>query len=45
MDTGELVHTVNTMHPVVNVKWHPTKYALAYSGDPSGLKIYAPAEK
>ncbi|KAI5800083.1 WD domain-containing protein [Geopyxis carbonaria] len=39
VDTGDLVHTVTTTHPITRIKWHPTKYCLAYSGDPSGLKI------
>jgi len=45
VDTGEHIHTISTNHPVTNVKWHPNKYALAYSGDPTGMKIVSVAEK
>jgi len=43
VDTGESVHVHSTNHPVTNVAWHPHKYWLAYSGDPSGLKILGAA--
>lgn len=38
-DTGECVHTVETSNPVRDVSWHPLKYAVAYSGDPGGVKV------
>lgn len=44
VDTGEYIHRIHTNHPVTNVKWHPSKYALAYSGDPSGMKIVTGTE-
>ncbi|KAF8252285.1 WD40 repeat-like protein [Wilcoxina mikolae CBS 423.85] len=39
VDSGEHMHTFNTTHPVTNVRWHPHRYTLAYSGDPSGMRI------
>ncbi|KAI5788136.1 WD40-repeat-containing domain protein [Pyronema domesticum] len=39
VDSGDVVHTYHTPHPVTNVKWHPHRYTLAYSGDPSGMRI------
>ena len=39
VDTGELVHTVDTTAPVSWVAWHPLRYWLAYAGDPGGLRI------
>lgn len=39
VDSGEHVHTYSTAHPVTNVKWHPHRYTLAYSGDMSGMRI------
>ncbi|CAK3995211.1 WD repeat-containing [Lecanosticta acicola] len=38
-DTGECVHTAETNNPVRDVAWHPLRYAVAYSGDPGGLKV------
>ena len=38
-DTGECVRTVETSNPVRDVSWHPLKYAVAYSGDPGGVKV------
>ncbi|RPB28440.1 WD40 repeat-like protein [Terfezia boudieri ATCC MYA-4762] len=39
VDTGDYVHTIVTDHPVLSIAWHPSRYHLAYSGDPAGLKI------
>lgn len=39
VETGEYVHTVPTTMPAPCVAWHPSRYWLAYSGDPMGLKI------
>ena len=39
VETGEYVHTVPTTTPAPCVAWHPSRYWLAYSGDPMGLKI------
>ena len=39
VETGEYVHTVPTTAPAPCVAWHPSRYWLAYSGDPMGLKI------
>lgn len=39
VETGEAVHTIDTVNPVSQVAWHPSKYALAYSGDPAGIRI------
>lgn len=38
-ETGEVVHTVETIQPVTQVAFHPTRYWIAYNGDPGGLKI------
>ncbi|KZF22325.1 WD40 repeat-like protein [Xylona heveae TC161] len=43
VETGEYVHTVQTAHPAPCVAWHPSRYWLAYSGDPVGLKIVGAA--
>ena len=43
VESGEYVHTIPTMSPVVCVAWHPRRYWLAYSGDPGGLKIVGAA--
>lgn len=39
VETGESVHKIETSSPAPCVQWHPNRYNLAYSGDPSGLKI------
>ncbi|KAF2171441.1 hypothetical protein M409DRAFT_63715 [Zasmidium cellare ATCC 36951] len=39
VDTGEMVHTVETANAPRDVAWHPLRYAVAYSGDPGGLKL------
>lgn len=39
VDTGDLVHTVDTTNFPSYVAWHPTRYWIAYSGDPGGLKV------
>ncbi|KJX93049.1 WD repeat-containing protein [Zymoseptoria brevis] len=38
-DMGEVVHTIETVNPVTWVSWHPLRYAIAYGGDPGGLKV------
>lgn len=39
VDTGESVHTIETVNAVSWVAWHPLRYAIAYGGDPGGLKV------
>ncbi|EME49451.1 hypothetical protein DOTSEDRAFT_163835 [Dothistroma septosporum NZE10] len=39
VDTGAMVHKVETTNVVTFVAWHPHRYAVAYGGDPGGLKI------
>lgn len=39
VDSGEEVHTVETTNAPTYVAWHPLKYAVAYAGDPGGLKV------
>ncbi|KAF2089069.1 WD40 repeat-like protein [Saccharata proteae CBS 121410] len=39
VETGEYVHRVETNFSAPCVQWHPSRYVLAYSGDPTGLKI------
>ncbi|KAF2722698.1 WD40 repeat-like protein [Polychaeton citri CBS 116435] len=39
VESGEEVVKVETTNPVACVAWHPTRYQVAYSGDPGGLKI------
>lgn len=39
VETGEAVHTIETVNPVSIVAWHPSRYALAFSGDPGGIRI------
>jgi len=41
-DTGDVVHTIDTVNPVTYVAWHPTRYWIAYAGDPGGLKLVGP---
>ncbi|KAL9036495.1 MAG: hypothetical protein Q9214_006106, partial [Letrouitia sp. 1 TL-2023] len=43
VETGEYVYKIETQAPAPCVAWHPTKYWLAYSGDPGGLKIVGAA--
>ncbi|KAI9816422.1 MAG: hypothetical protein M1832_005089 [Thelocarpon impressellum] len=43
VDSIDYVYTLPTAHPAPYVAWHPHRYWLAYSGDPSGLKIVGPA--
>ena len=43
VETGEYVHTIQTTAPAPCVAWHPSRYWLAYSGDPMGLKIVGAA--
>lgn len=42
VDTGDLVHTVETVNTVTWAAWHPHRYAIAYTGDPGGLKVVGP---
>ena len=39
VDTGEVVHTIETSNPITWAAWHPSRYMVAYAGDPGGLKI------
>ncbi|KAK4543628.1 hypothetical protein LTR36_005273 [Oleoguttula mirabilis] len=39
VDSGEVVHTVETINCPTFVAWHPTRYWIAYAGDPGGLKV------
>jgi len=39
VETGEVVHTIETQNAAGVVAWHPLRYALAYTGDPGGLRI------
>ncbi|KAK9368341.1 WD40-repeat-containing domain protein [Lipomyces kononenkoae] len=41
VETGECLYSVPRSSPfhVPALEWHPTKYWLAYAGDPGGLKI------
>lgn len=39
--SGEYVQTVPTANPAPVVAWHPSRYWLAYTGDPYGMKIVA----
>ncbi|EME87573.1 uncharacterized protein MYCFIDRAFT_124419, partial [Pseudocercospora fijiensis CIRAD86] len=39
VDTGELLHTVETTNAPTFVEWHPFRYAVAFAGDPGGVKI------
>lgn len=39
VDTGDVAHTIETQNAVRDVAWHPLRYAIAYSGDPGGLKV------
>ncbi|KAF7185451.1 THO complex subunit 3 [Pseudocercospora fuligena] len=39
VDTGELLHTVETINAPTFVEWHPLRYAVAFAGDPGGVKI------
>ncbi|KAB8339332.1 hypothetical protein FH972_022265 [Carpinus fangiana] len=38
-ETGETVHTITTPNATPCVAWHPSRYLLAWSGEPSGLRI------
>lgn len=38
-ETGEYVHTIETMNAINMVAWHPLRYYLAYTGDPGGLRV------
>ncbi|TKA69665.1 hypothetical protein B0A55_10421 [Friedmanniomyces simplex] len=39
VDTGEVVHMVETTYCPCQVAWHPTRYWIAYAGDHGGLKV------
>ncbi|EMD00381.1 hypothetical protein BAUCODRAFT_118160 [Baudoinia panamericana UAMH 10762] len=39
VDTGEVVHTLDTTNCPTHVAWHPTRYWIAFAGDPGGLKV------
>ncbi|KAK3073198.1 hypothetical protein LTR53_005437 [Teratosphaeriaceae sp. CCFEE 6253] len=39
VDTGEVVHTVETTHCPAQVAWHPGRYWIAYAGDGGGVKV------
>lgn len=39
VDTGELLHTIETTNAPTFVEWHPLRYAIAFAGDPGGVKI------
>ena len=39
VETGEIVHTIDTPTPATHIAWHPCLYILAYSAETGGLKI------
>lgn len=39
VDSGDVVHTVDTKNPVTQAAFHPSRYWMAYAGDPGGLHI------
>nr|OQO25222.1 hypothetical protein B0A51_05795 [Rachicladosporium sp. CCFEE 5018] len=39
VDTGERVHTIDTVAPASWIAWHPLRYWLAYAGETGGLRI------
>jgi len=39
VDMGDIVHTVDTVNCPTHVAWHPTRYWIAFAGDPGGLKV------
>lgn len=43
VESGEYVYTLPNTAPAPCVAWHPSRYWLAYSGDPMGLKIVGAA--
>lgn len=43
VESGEYVFSLQTAAPAPCVAWHPSRYLLAYSGDPMGLKIVGAA--
>lgn len=43
VESGEYVYTLPTTAPAPCIAWHPSRYWLAYSGDPMGLKIVGAA--
>lgn len=38
VESGEYVHTIDTINAPTIVAWHPLRYWLAYAGDPGGVK-------
>ncbi|KAK9479820.1 WD40-repeat-containing domain protein [Lipomyces japonicus] len=41
VESGNQVHAFPLRSAVTDLQWHPSKYWLAYAGDPAGLKILA----
>ncbi|TKA28650.1 hypothetical protein B0A50_02977 [Salinomyces thailandicus] len=39
VDSGDPVHMVETTNCPTHVAWHPSRYWIAYAGDPGGLKV------
>lgn len=39
VESGEIVHSIDLVHPAAHVAWHPCRYVLAYSAESQGLKI------
>ena len=39
VESGEVVHTVDTTNCPTHVRWHPSRYWVAYGGDPGGLRV------
>lgn len=39
VESGDVVHTVETANPITASAWHPLRYWVAFAGDPGGLKI------
>ena len=43
VESGEYVSSITTNAPATSVAWHPSRYWVAYAGDPGGLKIHGAA--
>lgn len=39
VESGQHIHSIGTNNPPVCVRWHPSRYILAYLGDPVGMKL------
>ncbi|KAI7545888.1 hypothetical protein KC331_g5957 [Hortaea werneckii] len=39
VDSGDVVHTIETTNCPTHVAWHPSRYWIAYAGDPGGLRV------